>query len=85
MELNHEFCDKFRGEIKARGLAYIVKELLTSSSAKVPLKKKYLARECAKKKKFAAAFKQVCEEIKENNRSLKSALTSLQQEVLSGN
>ena len=46
--LNHDFCSKFRSEIKARGLKYVVIELLHSASEKVELKKSYLARECRK-------------------------------------
>lgn len=78
--LDHDFCEKFRGEIKARGLAYVVSELLNSSSDKVTLKKQYLAREC-RKSSFRGKFKEACDALGQNNRQLRPSLMSLTAEI----
>ena len=80
-KMDHEFCSKFRKDIKKQGLKYIVVELLTSSSNKVPLKKEYLAREC-KKPAFAAKIEEALKSIGENNRSLRPALYTLRSEII---
>ncbi|MBQ8481278.1 MAG: hypothetical protein IJ532_01935 [Alphaproteobacteria bacterium] len=80
-EMNHEFCAKFRQDIKARGLQYVVVELLTSTSEKVPLKKQYLAREC-KKPAFAAKIEEAITSVGNNDRSLRPALNSLRTEII---
>ena len=81
MELNHEFCAKFRKDLKAQGLKAIVIELLTSKSEKVPLKKQYLAREC-KKPAFAAKIEAAISEVKQNNSALRPALNALRTEII---
>ena len=81
MEMNHEFCVKFRRDLKARGLKYVIVELLTSNSEKVPLKKQYLAREC-KKPAFAAKIEEAFTSLGDSNRSLPPALDSLRTEII---
>jgi len=80
-ELNHEFCAKFRKDLKAQGLKAVVIELLTSKSEKVPLKKQYLAREC-KKPSFAAKFEEAFAAVKRDNSALRPALNSLRTEII---
>lgn len=81
MEMNHEFCAKFRQDLKAHGLKYVIVELLTSNSEKVPLKKQYLAREC-KKPAFAAKIEEAITAVGDSNRSLRPALNSLRTEII---
>ena len=81
MELTHEFCAKFRNDLNAHGLKYVIVELLTSTSEKVPLKKQYLAREC-KKSAFAAKLDKILTEIGNDNRSLRPNLNSLRTEII---
>ena len=78
---NHEFCAKFREDLKKHGLKYVVVELLTSQSDKVPLKKQYLAREC-KKPSFAAKVEEALTALGNDNRSLRPALQSLRSEII---
>ena len=78
--LNHEFCAKFRRDLKEQGLARVIVELLTSTSEKVPLKKQYLAREC-KKPAFAAKINDAITSVGNANRSLRPALNSLRTEI----
>lgn len=80
-KLEHEFCSKFRQEIKKSGLKQVVVELLTSQSSKVPLKKEYLAREC-KKPSFAAKIEEAMKALGESDRSLRPALYSLKAEII---
>lgn len=80
MELTHEFSAKFRQDLKARGLKYIIVDLLTSNSEKVPMKKQYLAREC-KKSSFAAKLEEAIQEVGNDNRALRPALNSLREEI----
>ena len=80
-ELNHEFCAKFRTDLKTRGLQYVIVELLTSNSDKVGLKKLYLIREC-KKSGFAAKVEDAMTSVGENNRSLRPALKALRSEII---
>ena len=80
MELNHEFSAKFRKDLKERGLKYVIVELLTSNSEKVPMKKQYLAREC-KKSSFAAKLEEAIQEVGNDNRSLRPVLNSLREEI----
>ena len=80
-ELTHEFCAKFRKDLKAQGLKSIVIELLTSKSDKVPLRKEYLRREC-KKPAFAAKIEAAISEVKQDNCSLRPALNILRTEII---
>lgn len=80
MELKHEFCAKFRRDLKERGLKYVIVELLTSNSEKVPMKKQYLAREC-KKPSFAAKVEEAIKDVGNDNRALRPALNSLREEI----
>lgn len=80
-KLNHDFCEKFRNEIKAHGLVYIIVEILTSSSDKVPLKKQYLARECKKTAAFKTRFQAACVDAGIHNRKLRPALNLLKAEI----
>jgi len=80
MELTHEFSAKFRRDLKERGLKYVIVELLTSNSDKVPMKKQYLAREC-KKSSFAAKVEEAIQQVGNDNRSLRPALNSLREEI----
>ncbi|MBR2137000.1 MAG: hypothetical protein IJ852_03450 [Alphaproteobacteria bacterium] len=61
--MDHQFCAKFRKELASKGIASIVTELIVSKSEKVPLKKQYLARECAKKKAFKAQVSNACKQV----------------------
>lgn len=80
MDLNHEFCAKFRKDLKAQGLKNVIIELLTSKSDKVPLKKQYLAREY-KKPSFAAKVEEAMAAVKQDNHSLRPALNALRLEI----
>lgn len=80
--LDHEFCAKFRTDLKTRGLKYVIVELLTSNSDKVGLKKLYLIRECNKKSGFAAKVEDAMTSVGETNRDLRSALKTLRQEII---
>ncbi|MBO6281681.1 MAG: hypothetical protein J6N49_04015 [Alphaproteobacteria bacterium] len=80
-DLNHEFCAKFRAEIKDHGLIAVISELLVSTSDKVALKKKYLTREC-RKNAFAGKFTEACATIVERNRRLSHSVYSLKQEII---
>lgn len=61
--MNHEFSVKFRNELTSKGIASILIELIASKSEKVPMKKQYLARECAKKKAFKAQVSAACKRV----------------------
>lgn len=80
-ELSHEFCAKFRKDLKAQGLKNVIVELLTSKSEKIPLKKQYLAREC-KKPSFAAKIEEAIAAVKQDNCSLRPALNILRTEII---
>lgn len=80
-EKTHEFCAKFRADLKKHGLKQVVVELLTSQSDKVPMKKQYLAREC-KKPAFAAKVEEALTALGNDNRSLRPALQSLRTEII---
>ena len=80
-DLNHDFCVKFRAEIQNQGLVSVINELLFSTSEKVALKKKYLAREC-RKNAFAGKFAEACATIVERNRRLSHSVYSLKQEII---
>jgi len=61
MDLSHDFSEKFRKEIKHRGVKNILNDILISSQTeKNKLKKAYLSREAAKracfKQEMASAF-----------------------------
>ena len=79
-KLDHSFCTKFRADIDRYGLKQVIRDLTMSTSAKVPLRKKYLARECQKKANFRAQFASVCTELKED-RKIRAAVIALQQEI----
>ena len=64
--MNHEFSVKFRQELATKSLESILLELVVSKSEKVPLKKQYLTRECAKKKAFKAQIKDACRSLLPN-------------------
>ena len=80
-ELNHEFCAKFRAEIKNKGLVAVISELLTSKSEKVALKKKYLAREC-RKNAFVGKFTEACETLAKRDRHLSHPVLALKQDII---
>ena len=79
-EKYHDFCVKFRGEIKAQGLQQVIRDLVTSTSDKVPLRKEYLTREC-KKNSFRNQFQMACETLM-MDRQLKPAIRAIQQEIM---
>lgn len=79
--LNHDFCAKFRAEIKNQGLVAVLAELLVSTSEKVALKKKYLAREC-RKNAFAGKFNDACAILVERDRRMSFPVSSLKQEII---
>ena len=79
-KLDHSFCTKFRQELQSYGLKQIIRDLLVSTSEKVPLRKQYLAREC-KKNSFRTQFVSVCNELKED-RSIRPAVILMQNEIV---
>ena len=78
--LNHDFCDKFRSEIKNHGLVTVVSELIASNSDKVELKKRYIAREC-RKSAFAGKFKEACDTVAARDGRAKASVFMLKQEI----
>ena len=81
VKLDHAFCAKFREDIERYGLKQVVRDLVVSTSAKVPLRKQYLARECNKKNSFKNQFVAACVELK-NDRQIRPAVIALQQEIV---
>jgi hypothetical protein len=81
-KLDHSFCVKFREDIERYGLKQVVKDLLISTSEKVPLRKQYLARECSKKNSFRAQFENACAELKADERQLRPAIIAIQKEII---
>lgn len=82
-EMNHDFCAKFRAELKAYGLKQVVIDMLNSSrEEKVELKKQYLAREVQKKQKFLAEFNTVCLTIGDENRQLRPTIAELKKQIV---
>ena len=79
--LNHEFCAKFRAEIKSNGLAAVISELIVSTSEKVALKKQYLAREC-RKNSFVGKFDDAVAILVERDRRMRTPLMSLRKEIV---
>ncbi len=80
-KLDHSFCVKFREDIERYGLKQVIRDLLFSTSEKVPLRKQYLARECSKKKSFRAQFENACAELKIDCR-LRPAIIAIQKEII---
>ena len=81
VKLDHSFCTKFRQELQSYGVKQVLKDLLVSTSEKVPLRKMYLARECKNKNAFRTQFVLACEELKQD-RTLRPAVLSVQNEIL---
>ena len=64
VELNHDFCDAIRADIKRYGLEFVLKtQILRSSSEKNPLRKAYLAREGKKKASFKQKIRSTLDKI----------------------
>jgi len=80
-DLNHDFCAKFRAEIKNQGLVAVISELLVSTSDKVALKKKYLTREC-RKSSFAGKFTEACDTLVGRDRRISFPVSTLKQEII---
>ena len=78
--LNHEFCQKFRAEIKSHGLVTVVSELIASNSDKVELKKLYIAREC-KKNAFAGKMVEACNAVVARDSRMRMPVFSLKREL----
>ncbi|MBQ9270860.1 MAG: hypothetical protein IJ218_01160 [Alphaproteobacteria bacterium] len=81
-KLEHDFCVKFRGDIERYGLQQAIKDLVISTSQKVPLRKSYLARECKKKTSFKNQFIAACDALKKSDKQIKQAVMALQQEII---
>jgi len=79
--LNHDFCVKYRKEIKAYGLKQAVRDLLSTTN-KVDLKKKFLAREAEKRESFRNELISVCNSIICDDRKLMPVIRSLQKEII---
>ena len=80
-KLDHSFCAKYRKEIKAYGLKQAVCDLLSSTN-KVELKKKYLAREAEKKESFKAELIAACDSLISTDRKLSLAVRAIQAEII---
>lgn len=78
--LDHEFCSKFRSEIKSHGLVTVVSELLASSSDKVELKKQYLVRE-SRKNAFADKLVAACDAVVARDSRMRMPVFSLKREL----
>ena len=79
--LDHTFCSKYRKELRAYGLQQAVRDLITSTN-KVELKKRYLAREVEKKESFKADFIAACDSIISADRKLSPAVRAIQKEII---
>lgn len=79
-KLDHDFCSKFRSEIKSHGLVTVVSELLASSSDKVELKKQYLVRE-SRKNAFADKLVAACDAVVARDRRTRIPVAALKQEL----
>ncbi len=78
--MDHDFCAKFRSEIKSHGLVTVVNELLHSSSEKIELKKMYIAREC-KKNAFAGKMVEACNAVVARDSRMRMPVFSLKKEL----
>lgn len=81
-KLDHTFCSKFRADIERYGLKQVICDLISSTSEKVAMRKKYLARECSKKNAFKKQFVAACEDLKKTNRKIRLAVIAIQQEIV---
>lgn len=80
-KLDHSFCVKFREDIERYGLKQVIRDLVVSTSEKVPLRKQYLARECEKKNSFKNQFVAACADLKAD-RQLRPAIMAIQKEII---
>lgn len=80
-KLDHSFSVSFRKDIERYGLKQVVRDLLSSTSEKVPLRKQYLARECSKKNSFRAQFDKACAELM-TDRQIRPAVQAIQKEII---
>ena len=79
--LDHDFCEKLRGEIRSHGLESVVSEILNSSNSdKIEKKKMYLAREC-KKNTFAGKLVEACNTVVARNRQMRMPVFALKREL----
>ena len=81
-KLDHSFCEKFRKDIERYGLKQVICDLISSTSEKVALRKKYLARECNKKNSVKKQFVAACEDLKKSDRKMLPAVVAIQQEIV---
>ena len=80
-KLDHAFCEKYRKEIKAYGLKQAICDLISSTN-KVELKKKYLAREVEKRDTFKAELIAACDSLISTDRKLSLAVRAIQAEII---
>ncbi|MBR1825334.1 MAG: hypothetical protein IJ770_01965 [Alphaproteobacteria bacterium] len=81
MKLDHTFCAKFRADIDRYGLKQVIRDILVSTSDKVPMRKQYLARECQKKANFRTQFVDACSELMAD-RQIRPAVIAIRQEIV---
>lgn len=83
IQLTHDFCSKYRKELKSYGLQQAVHDLISSTNNnKVDLKKKYLSREVGKKESFKTEFIAACDSLISTDRKLIPAVRALQREII---
>ena len=82
LKLDHEFSASFRQEIAGNKLKGVIAGLIDSKSAKLPLKKMYLARECKKKKSFRVEVEKVISSLCKERPQMALAYTNLKAEII---
>lgn len=79
--LDHAFCSSFKKEIEGSKIKEVLYGLLSSTSAKVPLKKAYLARACKNQKSFRKRVDDTFEALCKTYSKQKAALRALRLEI----
>ena len=82
LKLDHEFSASFRQEIAGNKLKGVIAGLIDSKSAKLPLKKMYLARECKKKKSFRVEVEKAISSLCKERPQMALAYTNLKAEII---
>lgn len=79
--LDHAFCSQFKSEIEGSKMKEVLYGLLSSTSAKVPLKKAYLARACKNQKSFRKRVDGAFDALFKNYPKQKLSLRALRLEI----
>lgn len=79
--LDHAFCSQFKTEIEGSKLYDVLHGLLSSTSAKVPQKKAYLARACKNQNSFRKRVESAVETLCKSYPKQKVALRALRLEI----